>query len=131
MNPLFPLDEEEQKRLEWHYKSKKSADRLTETHQYGRRVSLEEYCNIIKSWVLRNPTVVSVLEWYQDAGNEPFEYPFDEVCDNEAVRKILDERIKLMALTGVLKSQVFATLYGSKKETQQGNGDEPIKFEIQ
>lgn len=131
MNPLFPLDKEEQQRLEWHYKSKKSNDRLVETHHYERKISLAEYCDIIKSWVLRNPTVVSILEWYQDSANEPFEYSFEEVCDDEAIKKILDERIKLMALTGVLKSQVFATLYGNKKENQQENGEEPIKFEIQ
>lgn len=79
-------------------------------------VTLEEYCNLVFNWLLINPRVFSVLEYYEDESNQPFDYPMEIVEQNEKIQHLLEQRIVNLCLTGNIKygfgTAVMANQFG-------------------
>lgn len=87
-------------------KGKTSKEQLKTVNSFYAKkpnVTLDEYCDIVYEWLLLNPRVFSVLEYYEDADNRPFEYPMEQVENNERIRHLLEQRIVNLCLTEKVK----------------------------
>jgi hypothetical protein len=73
-------------------------------------VTLDEYCDIVYEWLLLNKNCFSVLEFYEDESNRPFEYPMEDVEQNERICHLLEQRIVNLCLT---EKQFRYTNFGS------------------
>lgn len=109
-------------------------------------VTLDEYSMLIYNWLLINKTAFSVLDFYEDDSNMPFEYPMEEVEKDERICHLLEQRTINLCLT---ERQFRYTNFGSmlmcnkfkwltsrpatdKQDTPppKNNGDEPIQFKF-
>lgn len=102
IDPLTKLDNFD-KRL---YRFEKQADR--------QRVSVEQYAHLIYGWLLLNPKMLSVSDFYDfPAENAPFIYGLDEVLalDSDEIYNLLQERItKMMMRKQIDRESALATL---------------------
>lgn len=67
------------------------------------RVSLEQYCHLIYGWLLLNPQMLSVHDFYMyPKDNAPFLYTLEQVMkyDSDEIYNLLQERIKVNMLRG-------------------------------
>ena len=95
-------------------------------------VSLDEYCDLIFNWLLLNPRAFSVLEYYEEKSNQPFEYRLEEVEGNERIMHLLEQRLINLCLTGGIKygfgTALMANRFGwvtSRTSTEQ-KPDAPV-----
>lgn len=110
-------------------------------------VTLDEYCDIVYEWLLLNKKCFSVLEFYEDESNRPFEYPMEEVEKNERICHLLEQRTINLCLTGSafrynnFGSMLMCNRFGwltsrpatvEKEETKPDNGadDTPVQFKF-
>lgn len=103
-------------------------------------VSLEDYCSIIFEWLRINSQTYTVLDFFEDDSNQPFEYTLEEVMSCPAIAVLLEQRIGRDGMNGKLKGTLVSTLLAnkynwctSKTETKSAvevKTDEPIQFEF-
>lgn len=79
-------------------------------------MTLKEYCGIIAKWLMKNKDALTVLDFYEDVMNEPFEYSLTDVLgvDDDDIYNILSERILKLGMKGELNAPI-ARLYLSKR----------------
>jgi hypothetical protein len=66
-----------------------------------KRVTVEEYAHLIYGWLLINPKMLSVSDFYEyPLDNAPFIYTLDEVLavDSDEIYNLLQERVTKMML---------------------------------
>lgn len=72
------------------------------------KISLELYCHLIATWLMLNPQMISVSEYYQyPKDNAPYLYTLQQVMefDSDEIYCILQERIKTMMLRGKIQRE--------------------------
>lgn len=111
------------------------------SHTYTKpTVSLEEYSMLVLEWLRLNPDCYSVLDFYEDRNNAPFEYTLQEVMEYEPISILLEQRIGTACATGRIKGglakELMANRFGwvtqraaNKNETTLAS-EEEIKFEF-
>lgn len=71
------------------------------------RVSLEQWCDLIYGWLMLNPQMISVSDYYAYLENAPFLYSLEQVLefDSDKIYCLLQERIKTMMLRGKISRE--------------------------
>lgn len=67
------------------------------------KISIDKYCHLIATWLMLNPSMLSVSEYYMyPKDNAPYLYTLTQVIeyDSDEIYNILQERIKLLMLKG-------------------------------
>lgn len=66
------------------------------------RVSLEQWCHLIYGWLMLNPQMLSIHDFYMHLSNAPFLYSLEQVIqyDSDEIYNLLQERIKVNMLRG-------------------------------
>ena len=117
----------------WEYKSKNNKKRLKELPIAPvTTVTLAEFCNIVYFWLLKNKSAMSVLEFFEDENNQPFEYQLVDVLTDPKIETLMQERAKLLAMKGEIKGQVFATLanFQTAKQPENEENNTVIEFNL-
>lgn len=91
-------------------------------------ISIDEWCHIIYGWLLLNPAMLSVSDFYEHIrDNAPFLYTLDEVIayDSDEIYNLLQERIKTMMLRGKIGREaalaVLKECYGWSRDDTNVN----------
>lgn len=102
--------------------------------------TVEEYCLIIFEYLRLNPEVYTILDFFEDDNNQPFEYHIEEVMKQPAILLLLEQRMVKGGITGKLKGTILSTVLAnqydwctSKTESKanvQVRTDEPIQFDF-
>lgn len=103
-------------------------------------MSLEDYCRVIYEWLRINSDTYTVLDYYEDDNNQPFEYSLEEVMCCPIIAILLEQRIGRDGMNGKLKGTLVSTLLANKyswvtsrtasKVDTNLTSDGPIKFEF-
>ena len=121
--------------------SKEKCDYIENEVYTEPTVSLEEYCKIIFEYLRINGEMYSILDFYEDDNNKPFEYTLEEVMASPALGILLEQRIAKGGITGKLKGTLVSTLLANKyawvtsrtateNKTNITSNGEPIKFDF-
>lgn len=71
-------------------------------------ISIGEYCHLIAGWLMINPSMISVSDFYNyPKDNAPYLYSLQQVIeyDSDEIYNILQERIKTMMLRGKIQRE--------------------------
>lgn len=103
-----------------------------------RRVTIDEYCHLIYGWLLLNPTMLSVSDFYEyPKDNAPFIYSLDEVimADSDEIYNLIQDRIQKMMLRRQIDREAALALlrekYGWERNNEQNinlNTNSDFKF---
>lgn len=112
-----------------------------ETKETDReRISLADYAHIIYGWLVCNPRMLSIADYYNyPKDNAPFIYTLDEVLlfDSDEIYNLLQERITTMMLRRQIDREaalaVLREKYGWQRDNEQNinlntNGAVSFKF---
>lgn len=112
-----------------------------ETKETDReRISLADYAHIIYGWLVCNPRMLSIADYYNyPKDNAPFIYTLDEVLlfDSDEIYNLLQERITTMMLRRQIDREaalaVLREKYGWQRDKEQNinlntNGAVSFKF---
>lgn len=114
--------------------------RLGEKNADRERISLKDYAHLIYTWLLFNPKMLSISDYYDyPKDNAPFIYSLDEVIqfDSDEIYNLLQDRItKCMLRKQVDREAALAILkekYGWARDNEQNinlntNGKIAFKF---
>ena len=98
-------------------------------------ISIDEWCHIIYGWLLLNPAMLSVSDFYEHIrDNAPFLYTLDEVIayDSDEIYNLLQERIKVQMMRGKIQREaalaVLREVYGW--ERPEGNLNVQLQSEV-
>lgn len=89
-----------------------------------RRVTIDEYCHLIYGWLLLNPTMLSVSDFYEyPKDNAPYIYSLDEVilADSDEIYNLLQDRISKMMLRRQIDREAALALLREKYGWERGN----------
>ena len=91
-----------------------------------KRVTVGEYAHFIYGWLLLNPKMLSVSDYYEyELDNAPFIYTLDEVLeyDSDEIYNLLQERLtKMMLRRQIDRESALAVLrekYGWQRDNEQ------------
>lgn len=101
-------------------------------------VSLDEYCEIIYEWLRINSSTYTVLDFFEDNNNIPFEYTMEDVMSCPRISLLLEQRIGRDGMNGRLRGTLTSTLLQNKfnwvdknvKTELTVDSNEPIQFEF-
>lgn len=89
-----------------------------------KRVTLEQYAHIIYGWLLLNPKMLSISDFYNyPKDNAPFIYTLDDVLlfDSDEIYNLLQERITTAALRKQIDREFALSLLREKYGWQRDN----------
>lgn len=91
-----------------------------------KRISLEEYTHLIYAWLMLNPKMLDISDYYEfPESNAPFIYTLDEVIefDSDEIYNLLQSRLtKMMLRRQIDRESALAVLrekYGWQRDNEQ------------
>lgn len=88
------------------------------------KISIEKWCSIIYGWLMLNPKMLSVSDFYNyPKDNAPFMFTLDEVIeyDSDEIYNLLQERITTAALRKQIDREFALALLREKYGWQRDN----------
>lgn len=103
-----------------------------------KKITPAQYATIIYHWLMKNKNVYSIMDFFNDATNEPFLYSIDEIQEvkSKKIEKLLEQRLINAALkkeiNGSFAQLVLQNHYGWTKgeKTTEVEISGPIKFDF-